>query len=318
MNFATRLVAGTLLVLVLTVAVLLWSAERSLRHDLENDVASTLEREARLIREALPADSDAWAETVQRLARENGRRITLVDSSGRVRADSDFPSGLPPAREPSRPSRGPRRAGRKRRARHPTQRDGGPAAALCRRARRTGRGAGRDQPDSGGRDRPERPARGRRRRAARARGGHAVRRHRGTVHRRAAHRHLGRRARDRRGLASPVSPLRHSRHRCPGPGPPPDAPAARRPLRRAAPGAGRDGGPGRIHGRGGHRGRRAGAHRDGQPGRAPAAGLRRRPILCPTCGSCSGSRRRGRSWTRCSTASRWRTGSSRWTSAPSS
>jgi two-component system phosphate regulon sensor histidine kinase PhoR len=95
-NFATRLVAGTLLVLVLTVAVLLWSAERSLRHDLENDVATTLEGEARLIRQALPADSDAWAETVGRLARENGRRITLVDSSGRVRADSDFPSGLPP------------------------------------------------------------------------------------------------------------------------------------------------------------------------------------------------------------------------------
>jgi signal transduction histidine kinase len=96
-NFATRLVAGTLLVLVLTVAVLLWSAERSLRRDLESDVATTLESEARLIREALPADSTAWDETVHRLSRENGRRITVVDSLGRVRADSDFPSGpLPP------------------------------------------------------------------------------------------------------------------------------------------------------------------------------------------------------------------------------
>ena len=80
MNFATRLVAGTLLVLVLTVAVLLWTAERSLRRDLESDVASTLESEARLIREALPDDSSAWDETVHRLSRENGRRITLVDS----------------------------------------------------------------------------------------------------------------------------------------------------------------------------------------------------------------------------------------------
>jgi two-component system phosphate regulon sensor histidine kinase PhoR len=96
-NFATRLVAGTLLVLVLTVAVLLWSAERSLRRDLESDVASTLESEARLIREALPGDSAAWEETVHRLSRENGRRITVVDSLGRVRADSDFPPGpLPP------------------------------------------------------------------------------------------------------------------------------------------------------------------------------------------------------------------------------
>ena len=98
MNFATRLVAGTLLVLLLTVAVLLWSAERSLRRDLESDVVSTLESEARLIREVLPADSNAWDETVRRLARENGRRITLVDESGRVRADSDFPPGqLPPS-----------------------------------------------------------------------------------------------------------------------------------------------------------------------------------------------------------------------------
>jgi two-component system phosphate regulon sensor histidine kinase PhoR len=96
-SFATRLVAGTLLVLVLTVAVLLWSAEGSLRRDLENDVAGTLESEARLIREALPGDSGAWDETVHRLSRENGRRITVVDSTGRVRADSDFPPGpLPP------------------------------------------------------------------------------------------------------------------------------------------------------------------------------------------------------------------------------
>ncbi len=97
MNFATRLVAGTLLVLVLTVAVLLWSAERSLRRDLESDVANALESEARLIREALPDDSSAWDGTVHRLSRENGRRITLVDSAGRVRADSDFPPGPLPA-----------------------------------------------------------------------------------------------------------------------------------------------------------------------------------------------------------------------------
>ncbi len=99
MTFATRLVAGTFLVLVLTVAVLLWNAERSLRGDLVNDVAQTLESEARLIREALPPDSAEWGGTVRRLARENGRRITLVDSSGRVRADSEFPSGPLPAIE---------------------------------------------------------------------------------------------------------------------------------------------------------------------------------------------------------------------------
>ena len=97
MSFATRLVAGTLLVLVTAVAVLLWGAERSLRHDLRGDIERSLLSEARLVREALPADSSAWDEAVHRLSRQNGHRITLVDRQGVVRADSDFPEGpLPP------------------------------------------------------------------------------------------------------------------------------------------------------------------------------------------------------------------------------
>ncbi|HEY8256533.1 MAG TPA: ATP-binding protein [Gemmatimonadales bacterium] len=99
MNFGKRLVVGTLLVLLLTMTVLVWSAERSLRRDLEGDVARALENEAGLIREALPADSVAWSEAVQRLSRQNNHRITLVDSTGRVRADSDFPPGPLPAIE---------------------------------------------------------------------------------------------------------------------------------------------------------------------------------------------------------------------------
>jgi len=96
-NFAARLVVGTILVLVLTVGILFWTAERSLRHDLEGDVARTLESEARLIREALPADTAEWGAAVRRIAAQNNRRITLVDSTGLVRADSDFPPGpLPP------------------------------------------------------------------------------------------------------------------------------------------------------------------------------------------------------------------------------
>ena len=74
MTFATRLVAGTLLVLVTAVAVLLWAAERSLRHDLVGDIERSLESEALLIREALPADSLAWSEAVHRLAGQNHRR----------------------------------------------------------------------------------------------------------------------------------------------------------------------------------------------------------------------------------------------------
>jgi two-component system phosphate regulon sensor histidine kinase PhoR len=98
-NFGRRLVAGTLLVLLLAMTVLVWSAERSLRRDLEGDIARSLESEAGLIREALPPDSLAWSEAVQRLSRQNNHRITLIDASGRVRADSDFPPGPLPAIE---------------------------------------------------------------------------------------------------------------------------------------------------------------------------------------------------------------------------
>jgi len=96
-SFGKRLVLGTLLVLILAMAVLVWAAERSLRRDMEGEVARALENEAGLIREALPADSLAWSEAIRRLSRQNSHRITVVDSTGRVRADSDFPPGpLPP------------------------------------------------------------------------------------------------------------------------------------------------------------------------------------------------------------------------------
>jgi two-component system phosphate regulon sensor histidine kinase PhoR len=98
-TFAKRLVLGTLFVLISTMAVLLLAAERSLRRDLEGDIASSLESEAQLLVEALPADSLAWDETVHRLARQNNHRITVVDRSGRVRADSDFPPAQLPAIE---------------------------------------------------------------------------------------------------------------------------------------------------------------------------------------------------------------------------
>ena len=97
MSLARRLVLGTVIILVLTVLILLWGAERSLRRDLEGDIAQSLEREARLVQVALPADSLGWDDAVHQLSRANGHRITLVDRAGRVRADSDFPRGpLPP------------------------------------------------------------------------------------------------------------------------------------------------------------------------------------------------------------------------------
>ncbi len=97
MTFAKRLVLGSVLILMLAVAVLLWVAERSLRRDLEGDIARTLENEARLVRAALPADSAAWQAAVYQLGRQVRHRITVIGRDGRVRADSDFPAGpLPP------------------------------------------------------------------------------------------------------------------------------------------------------------------------------------------------------------------------------
>ena len=99
MSLARRLVLGTVVILILTVLILLWGAERSLRRDLEGDIAGGLEREARLIREALPTDSLGWDVAAHRLARESGHRLTLIDRAGRVQVDSDFPPGPLPAIE---------------------------------------------------------------------------------------------------------------------------------------------------------------------------------------------------------------------------
>jgi two-component system phosphate regulon sensor histidine kinase PhoR len=98
-TFVKRLVLGSVLILVLAVAVLLWVAERSLRRDLEGDIGQNLEREARLVREALPADSAAWQTAVTELGAQTGHRITLIDRDGWVRADSDFPAGPLPSIE---------------------------------------------------------------------------------------------------------------------------------------------------------------------------------------------------------------------------
>lgn len=99
MTFVKRLVLGSVLILVLTVAILLSVAERSLRRDLEGEITRTLENEARLVASALPAESSGWQAAAHRLGRQAGHRITVIDRDGNVRADSDFPIGPLPAIE---------------------------------------------------------------------------------------------------------------------------------------------------------------------------------------------------------------------------
>lgn len=92
MTFARRLVAGMVLVLLVTVLVLVVAAERGLRTDLERDVQVGLERRASLLRQALPADSTEWYRFVERFGSAGGVRITLIDRNGRVHADTDVPA----------------------------------------------------------------------------------------------------------------------------------------------------------------------------------------------------------------------------------
>ena len=91
MTLLGRLVSGTILVLILAIGVLVWAAEGTLRRDLEHDLAASLEREARLIATALPTDSADARAAVHRFSRENGHRITLIDTLGRVLAESGVP-----------------------------------------------------------------------------------------------------------------------------------------------------------------------------------------------------------------------------------
>ncbi len=89
MTYASRLIAGTLSVLVITVVVLVIGVDRSLRNDLEGEARTALEREAALVRDALPTDSVMWSGAIRQAAASTGLRVTVIDSSGRVRAESD-------------------------------------------------------------------------------------------------------------------------------------------------------------------------------------------------------------------------------------
>jgi two-component system phosphate regulon sensor histidine kinase PhoR len=92
-RFAGRLVLGTILVLLFAILTLVWVTQRGLRADLEREIARSLENEARLVAEVLPADSSAWQEAAGRHAATSGHRITLIGRDGRVVAETGLPAG---------------------------------------------------------------------------------------------------------------------------------------------------------------------------------------------------------------------------------
>jgi hypothetical protein len=124
-TFARRLIAGTILVLLVTVLVLVVAAERWLRRDLERDVRANLERQANLLREALPADTLEWVRFTERFGAAGAIRVTLIDRSGRVRADTDCaPADLPQVENHSNRPEGDRGARRWRGPGGAQERDG--------------------------------------------------------------------------------------------------------------------------------------------------------------------------------------------------
>ena len=89
MTSFSRLLAGTVTVLVVAVTVLVIGVGRSLRVDLEQASITDLRRHAELLRLTLPADSAEWPGVLKKASAATGLRVTLIDRTGRVRADSD-------------------------------------------------------------------------------------------------------------------------------------------------------------------------------------------------------------------------------------
>jgi len=90
MRLATRLFVSTSLLVATTVIGLIVIADRILRQRFEDEVAAGLGREARLMSALVPADSSRWPEAAIDLGNRIGRRLTLIDSTGRVRGDAEF------------------------------------------------------------------------------------------------------------------------------------------------------------------------------------------------------------------------------------
>ncbi|HET7024499.1 MAG TPA: ATP-binding protein [Gemmatimonadales bacterium] len=96
MNLSGRVVTGSIVLLAGAMAIVVGATEVSLRHDMEASLASSLRAEARIVASALPADSTEWGRAVRRLAGSGGHRITLIDTTGRVRADNEVPDATLP------------------------------------------------------------------------------------------------------------------------------------------------------------------------------------------------------------------------------
>jgi len=90
MRLATRLFASIGLLVAAAVVSSILATDMLLRRHLEAEIATELEREARLVAALAPADSARLPEFAGLTGRRLGRRVTLIDPDGRVRGDTEF------------------------------------------------------------------------------------------------------------------------------------------------------------------------------------------------------------------------------------
>lgn len=88
MKFAGRLVAGTVVVLFFTVAILVWTAGRSLQRNLEDELERSLQLEARLVDAAVTA-SGKPTDILRGFERRSSHRIVLFSRNGDIVATGD-------------------------------------------------------------------------------------------------------------------------------------------------------------------------------------------------------------------------------------
>lgn len=90
MRLATRLFASIGLLVAAAVVGSILATDVLLRRHLEQQIADELEREARLVAAATPPDSSHWPEFAALAGARLGRRVTIIDSAGHVRGDTEF------------------------------------------------------------------------------------------------------------------------------------------------------------------------------------------------------------------------------------
>ncbi|HEX9730039.1 MAG TPA: ATP-binding protein [Gemmatimonadales bacterium] len=92
MNFGLRILLSIIAILAVAVIGSAIAAERWVRAGLEANLVDEIRRDSELLGAAMPDDPAALQEAAHRFGTMIGRRVTIIDSTGRVLGDSDFDS----------------------------------------------------------------------------------------------------------------------------------------------------------------------------------------------------------------------------------